>query len=422
MIFLYAFLSHLSSLLNLPTRASRFKYGFHVVRSIKLIVVCFLLGACLAAQTVKVPHPEPTPRPAEQAILAAFDKYEVIAMPEAHDLKDIDDFILGLVRNPAFPAKVDDIAVECGNSLYQPLLDAYIAGDAVALTEVRKVWRNTTQVMCGHSAFFEQFFPLIRAINQKLAPDKRLRVLAGDSPVDWAQVKSFQDILKLPHRDANIASVMEKEVLQQHRKALMLFGTLHLLHGTDGSAVSIYEKKYPNVTFVISDLTFFNFHAAGRSDDLFASWPIPSLAEIRGTAVGLLDFSNLLPAGTMIDKNCNVHTTFPKELQRPMEDFVDAVLYLGSPDLALKEAMPADIALDVAYRNELHRRQGLPGIPAAPPRTIEQEDAEIMKEESQILFLSSMPSPPDVNHPDPALKSAIQGCLDRLKQRNQPTK
>jgi len=31
-------------------------------------------------------------------------------------LKDVDDFILSLIRNPAFAEKVNDIAVECGNS------------------------------------------------------------------------------------------------------------------------------------------------------------------------------------------------------------------------------------------------------------------------------------------------------------------
>ena len=40
-------------------------------------------------------------------------------MSEAHGMKDEDDFILALVRDPAFPEKVNDIAVECGNSLYR---------------------------------------------------------------------------------------------------------------------------------------------------------------------------------------------------------------------------------------------------------------------------------------------------------------
>jgi hypothetical protein len=92
----------------------------------------------------KPPGAEPTPEPAVPAILAAFKKYEVVAMPEAHGMKDIDDFIFSLIRNPAFPEKVNDIEVECGNSLYQPVLDRYIAGEDVPFSEVRKVWRNTT--------------------------------------------------------------------------------------------------------------------------------------------------------------------------------------------------------------------------------------------------------------------------------------
>jgi hypothetical protein len=198
-------------------------------------------------QRTKLTGSEVIPQPAVPAILAAFDKYEVVAMPEAHGLKDVDDFIFSLIRTPAFSEKVNDIAVECGNSLYQPILDRYIAGEAVPFTEVQKVWRNTTQPMCGTSGFFEQFFPLVRAINQKLPPGKRLRVLAGDPPVDWDLVKSRQDMMKFSDRNASIASVMEKEVFSKHRKALMLFGTFHLMHGV-GTAVTIYEKAYPNRT------------------------------------------------------------------------------------------------------------------------------------------------------------------------------
>src|SRR4029077_20703067 len=183
------------------------------------------------------------------AILAAFDKYEVVAMPEDHGLKDLDDFIFALIRNPAFPDKVNDGVVECGNSLFQPVLDRYMAGEDVPLIEARKVWRNTTQPICGEwgFGFFEQIYPLLRAVNLKLPAEKRLRVLAGEPPIDWDQIKSFQDILKLGPRDASIAAVMEKEVLAKHRKALMLFGTFHLFHmsGVRPSAVSMYEKDYP---------------------------------------------------------------------------------------------------------------------------------------------------------------------------------
>ena len=190
-------------------------------------------------------------------------------------IKDLDDFILHVVRNPAFPTKVNDIVVECGNSLYQPILDRYIAGEAVSLSEARQAWRNTTQLMCSVSGFYETLFPLVRRINQKLLPERKLRVLAGDPPLDWSKVKDKSDTML--DRDGNTASVMEKEVLSKHRKALMLFGTLHLFHSNSGSpirlesAVQRYEKDYPGVTLVVADRSCFTIQPTSRSTTV-ANW------------------------------------------------------------------------------------------------------------------------------------------------------
>src|ERR1700693_3685875 len=70
----------------------------------------------------------PKPEEATHAILGAFDRYEVVGMGAGHGNKDLDDLILREIRAPASPNKVNDVVVECGNSLYQPLLDRYIAG------------------------------------------------------------------------------------------------------------------------------------------------------------------------------------------------------------------------------------------------------------------------------------------------------
>lgn len=394
------------------------------LHSAKVIRFTSMLLLLLAAGTLsgraqsqqKPTGSEPAPEPAVPAILAAFDKYEVVGMSEAHGLKDVDDFILSLIRNPAFAEKVNDIAVECGNSLYQPVLDRYIAGEDVPFTEVRKVWRNTTQMMCGMSGFFEQVFPLVRAINQKLPPAKRLRVLAGDPPIDWDQVKNFQDHSKFVNRDASIASVMEKEVLSKHRKALMLFGTFHLMHGqgenapdsVGAQAVSIYEKDFPNVTFVISDLLMFDADLLALPSSPFATWPIPSIARAKGTWLGALDLGHFSPPLMMIDQDCNVHNGFAKSLQRPMADLVDAFLYLAPQDLALWEQTPADIALDVDYRMELQRREALSGHGAA---TLKESNQEILNDAENPVFV--LPRPPDP-------KLMVQDCIERKSRITKP--
>jgi hypothetical protein len=331
-----------------------------------LLLLMAVIPALNHAQSAIPAGLELRPQPAVAAILAAFDKHEVVGMSEGHGMKDVDDFILSLIRNPAFSLQVNDIEVECGNSLYQPILDRYIAGEDVPFTEVKKVWRNTTQPMCGTSGFFEQFFPLVRAINQKLPPEGRLRVLAGDPPIDWNQVMGAQDLGKFTDRDANIAAVMEKEVLSKHRKALMLFGIFHLMHGAGagpGNAVTIIEKDYPNSTFVISDLGIFDTDRPDLSSSAFADWTAPSLARSKGTWLGALDLSHFYPPTIWTDEVCNVHNEFPKNEQKPMADLVDAFLYLGSQALRLAEPVPADIALDHTYMTELQWRKSLAGLP-----------------------------------------------------------
>jgi uncharacterized iron-regulated protein len=291
---------------------------------------------------------EPKPDDATEAILTTFNKYEVVAMGAAHGNKDLDDFILHLVRSSNFPTKVNDIVVECGNSLYQPILDRYIAGEDVPLLEVRQAWRNTTQLMCNVSGFYETLFPLVRRINQKLPPERRLRVLAADPPIDWSKVRDQSDTML--DRDGNAASVMEKEVLSKHRKALVLFGMLHLFHSNSGSPIRLelvvqrYEKDYPGVTLVIADqIVFYNSSDLakynGRElESRMASWPVPSLVQdIPGTWLG------------------DVNKTYFSEM-------VDAYLYLGPGDLLLAEPRPAEILSNKPYMAELRRRAAIIGV------------------------------------------------------------
>jgi hypothetical protein len=362
------------------------------IRSPLLLLAMMFFSSVLSAQSpgqvqqplermteVKPPSPtgtDPKPQDATTAILAAFDRDEVVGMGAAHGNKDLDDFILHLVRDPAFSTKVNDIAVECGNSLYQPILDRYIAGEDVPLSEARQVWRNTTQPMCGVSAFYEQFFPLIRRINQRLAPGKKLRVLAGDAPIDWSKVKSRGDYGHfLGQRDAAIASVMEKEVLSKQRKALMLFGTAHLYHAgvPFPNAVEIYERDYSGATLVIGDHTGFgNWGPLAKYNNEWevrlASWPVPSLVQqMEGTWLAdLLDStytSGLVAFGPVVGKDGKTsHTQLsPLRVETGFSKMVDAFLYLGPRDLLLSETEPARVFLNQDYMAELQRRAAIMG-------------------------------------------------------------
>jgi hypothetical protein len=80
-------------------------------------------------------------------------------------MQDLEDFIFSLIRTPAFSEKVNDIEFECGNSLYQSILDRYIAGEDVPFTEVQRV--------C--SAWTARATSGVLAISTSAAPSKRDR-------------------------------------------------------------------------------------------------------------------------------------------------------------------------------------------------------------------------------------------------------
>ncbi|HXB69850.1 MAG TPA: hypothetical protein VNY05_16475 [Candidatus Acidoferrales bacterium] len=108
------------------------------------VAACLLVPVNTLAQSN-----DPQPQDATTAILAAFDKYDVVGMNAAHNNKKLDDFILSLIRNRELPGKVNDLVVECGNSRYQAILDRYIAGDPVSLEDARHAWRDTSVGMCA---------------------------------------------------------------------------------------------------------------------------------------------------------------------------------------------------------------------------------------------------------------------------------
>lgn len=372
------------------------KWSQRSSRFLMVLIMAFVFCQCAAAQeAIPLPGPgqeiaeaqrptitgsDPKPQEAAKAILAAFDKYKVVGMGAAHGNQDLDDFILNLIRSPALPGKINDIVVECGNSLYQPILDRYIAGEDVPLDQARQVWRNTTQPMCSVSAFYEELFPLVRRINQRLSPGKRFRVLAGDPPVDWSKIKTAEDFGRgqFMMRDPGIASVMEKEVLSKHRKALMLFGTAHLYHSRaepilPASAVEMYEKNYPGVTLVIADHAGFgSYSPLEKYNDEFesrmAGWPIPSLVEDMGGTwlADLLDkthtFGGVAIMFTTGKDGKKVETRVnPNDVATAFSKMVDAYLYLGPRDLLLKDPHPAEVFLDKEYMTEMKRRAAIMG-------------------------------------------------------------
>src|SRR5262249_42778703 len=171
------------------------------------------------------------------AVLAAFERHRIVAIGEIHGQQEHHDALQVMLADPRLPEVLDDIVVEFGNALYQPTMDRFVAGPAVENTDLRLGWRNTTQSPMStlDAPVYEQLYRMVRATNWTLPPDKQIRVLLGDPPIDWTRVTTRDDVIAfLAERDDHMSSVVRTEVLDKGRRALICYGSVHVAHAPAG--------------------------------------------------------------------------------------------------------------------------------------------------------------------------------------------
>ena len=343
----------------------------HWLCSVVLMVGASALAGLDAtlAQKSAVDAAEAAIKPEEpvRAILAAFASHDIVALDEGrHGNEQAHELRLKLIRHPAFARQVNDIVVEFGSARYQTLMDRYIQGEDVSSVALRHAWQDTTQHAVWDVPIFEEFFRAVRAVNTSLPKDRRLRVLLADPPIDWAAVKTAGDHFTwLRMRDTHAAALVEREVLAKKRKALLIFGAMHLqrrnisanyepVEGAE-TVISILDRAGAKI-FTIRTPT--EPEQQSLQADM-APWPIPSLALLRGTRLGKRDaalfWSTEMPRFALRDGK---PSPLPSDQWRvlPMQDLFDALLYLGPASTITTAKLPPALCGDMEYRQMRRHR------------------------------------------------------------------
>jgi hypothetical protein len=290
-------------------------------------------------------------------VFDALDTHQLVALGEFHLCQEYHDFLQALLLQPELPGTVDDIVVEFGNALYQDVADRFLLDlEPVRDDELSQIWRNTIGGRTFWDApVYEQFFRTVRAVNRGLPEQDRIRVLLGDPPVDFTQLRSAADADELPApggRDTFFADVVEREVLAEGRHALLTAGADHLHRGestndepSQGNVGTLLSSEYPDALFVIDALPFNERDGEAAHDwveTALESWEIPSMALLDSTwlAAQPIEYRALEPGLTYGGQ-------------------ADAVLWLGpETTLTASQADPAiyrsgDYAIELARRSTI---------------------------------------------------------------------
>jgi hypothetical protein len=302
-----------------------------------------------------------------EGVLKALETHQLVGVSEHHRNKQVHDFLQSLITAPGFAERVDDIIVECGNALYQDVMDRYMSGEEVPREEFQKVWRNTTQLLVWDSPLYEALFETIREVNQKLPVEEQVRVVLADPPIDWSKVKNKDDYDPFASRDPDWVRVIENDVLKKGRTGFLIAGGVHYWARSarndfkpvpieEASLGEALDQRYPDNNFFYIALV----PSTGSFSKQFSTWQVPSMIVLKDTTLGAKSFGHLRATPVIVRRLVDGKKTWV-ELQAdnwpPMEEMVDGLLYLGK-QMTYVPALP-DTYQDKAYVEELKRRAAI---------------------------------------------------------------
>jgi hypothetical protein len=180
-------------------------------------------------------------------ILDAWKTADLVCLGEDHDRAYDNDLRIALIRHPAFPRAVRAVVVEMANPVHQDLLDRFIL-DLAPMTraELAPIWRDATNPEVWESPLYEQLLRAVRDVNARLPRDQRVRVIGGDTKVDWSSITKPEELIPFMNRGANIREIIATQVLDPHLKALAIYGAGHCNRagsGFPGELASRYGKE-----------------------------------------------------------------------------------------------------------------------------------------------------------------------------------
>jgi hypothetical protein len=337
-------------------------------------VLLWLLSGPVGATQEPAPHAA-TPVDPVAMVVEAFRTHDIVTLTDPHGNVQVQTFLLSLVRDPRFAEVANDIVIETASARHQDAIDRFVRGDDVELGVLRRAWEDHT-VANSLGTQAEEFIRAVRAGNASLTEPRRLRVIAGDPPIDWDNIASRRDHARwIELRDTYPADLIRRQVLDRGRRALVVYGQGHLQRR---QIATNYDMSAWQAQTVVSLLErdhaarIFNIWTLNRSVELpekTDSWRAPSLALLRGTTLGVTDFAIYdrgLGDGTRFGIRAGQLAPISREEWKVMrmEEQFDALLYLGPPGSMTTTSVPAGLCADADFVKRRTNRLTRFGPPA----------------------------------------------------------
>ncbi|WP_025732068.1 hypothetical protein [Carnimonas nigrificans] len=157
-----------------------------------------------------------------QRIAGWFNESQLVGLGEAHHTPVVMRTLGSLITEGALGAQCRDLVVEFGAQRHQSLVDDYLAGAPLGAAQLAPLWRQSAHGTLWAHPVYAALLRRLRAYNLSRPAHQRFRVwlaepdgCTGDKPAPLA-------------RSAAFAELIQRQLLDQGRRALLLFGMRHL--------------------------------------------------------------------------------------------------------------------------------------------------------------------------------------------------
>jgi hypothetical protein len=345
-----------------------------------------LVGAQDASRVAPAPR-DPAFKDALNGIFEAFETRPLVGIGDRHGLTQGFIFYENLVRDPRFARDVGNVVVEFGGASHQTVIDRYVNGEPVPYPELRRVWTDTAGwIPMPESAYFAHFFFQVRETNRLLPAEKRIKVWLADPPIDWSKIETneaWQEIART--RQTHAADVVVKDILANHRKALLIFGAQWFapMNARERTLFAKWEKADP-ATFATIPRNIQKLVEQNHPDTFFVAQIYVGFGEKSCTA----DFERRLTRldgpptlatpvlGTVLEsevRKClppiqRAARPIPREWPTFVQEYLntqpevpvllesDAILFLGPSEKLTQSPRFQELYFDEEYRQEIGRR------------------------------------------------------------------
>lgn len=366
--------------------------AFRFARSF-VVVVGLLMAAGAAAPALADPRLEPYlealakhGRPPLEYVLGALDRHNLLLFDDArHTAVEPFEFYRQLVESAEFRNRCKSIFVEAFLINRQEEIDAYLSSAPENLELLYRALRDDYSGTGWSLATYLDLMRTIYRINQVLAPEKRLRVVAVSNPVCWRCLNSRADVelmrKALAGRDYLMYRIILAELddFQSGRKGIFLTNTRHAYKGIKNRSGRYYwntgtffHQWHPGKT------TSIRFHNVSLRIDRRREVD-PQTSE---TAQGLerVDYGWVRPGDGLWDSAFRAHGDRPVALSleatpfgsepyignhmldaaagQTLADAYDAVIFLAPLD-KLRSSATFDALYTAEFRAEVERRYRL---------------------------------------------------------------